>query len=150
LVLIGVEIFLLPGLGVTGISGVVLMLVSLALVAVAKKPETTQEWMELGSSITTMALALLGAVGGATVFVWYLPQIPFARRLVLAPAAEGPEFLDEESASATETHAALLGAIGVAATTLRPMISWTLWRREVTLNRGPEFKSSRSKATASW
>jgi membrane-bound serine protease (ClpP class) len=120
LVLIGVEIFLLPGLGVTGISGVVLMIVSLALVAVAKKPETTQEWVELGSSITTMGLALLGAIGGAMVLAWYLPNIPLARRLVLAPPAESTELLEEDAASAAETHAALLGAIGVAATTLRP------------------------------
>jgi membrane-bound ClpP family serine protease len=120
LVLIGVEIFILPGLGVTGISGVVLLLISLALVAVAKKPETTQEWLELGSTVATMALALVGAVAGAMVLAWYLPHMPLARRLVLAPTGESAELLAEEPAAATEGNAALLGAIGVAATTLRP------------------------------
>jgi membrane-bound ClpP family serine protease len=120
LVLIGVEIFILPGLGVTGISGVVLMIVGLALVAVAKKPETTQEWLELGSTTLSLGLALVGAVGGAMVLAWYLPHMPLARRLVLAPTPEGSELLAEETTSATEANAALLGAVGVAATTLRP------------------------------
>jgi membrane-bound ClpP family serine protease len=120
LVLIGVEIFILPGLGVTGISGVVLMIVGLALVAVAKKPETTQEWLELGSTTLSLSLALVGAVGGAMVLAWYLPHMPLARRLVLAPTPEGSELLAEETASATEANAALLGAVGVAATPLRP------------------------------
>src|SRR5437588_12735235 len=43
LILIALEVFVVPGLGITGISGVLLVLVSLTLATVLKKPETTQE-----------------------------------------------------------------------------------------------------------
>jgi membrane-bound serine protease (ClpP class) len=51
---------------------------------------------------------------------WYLPHIPYANRLVLAPPGEeNPEAADV-AAQSPETYAALLGAIGVASTPLRP------------------------------
>jgi membrane-bound ClpP family serine protease len=119
LVLIGLEVFLVPGLGITGISGIVLVVVSLALVTLVRKPETTYEWVEFGTSLTTISFSLLAAVGVAFAIGYYLPHIPGANKLVLAPPAEHAELLEEET-PATETNAALLGAIGEAATTLRP------------------------------
>ncbi len=118
LILIGVEIFVIPGFGITGLSGIVLVLVSLALAAFAKKPETTQEWIEFGTTVTQFGLSMVAAVAAALTLVWYLPHIPYANRLVLAPPGEGTEAGDE--AAQTIPHAALLGAIGEAATTLRP------------------------------
>jgi membrane-bound ClpP family serine protease len=118
LILIGVEVFLLPGLGITGISGIVLVVVSLALATLVKKPETTHEWLEFGTTLTTLSLSLLGAVAGAMAIGYYLPHIPGANRLVLAPPADQPELLEE--APASEGYAALLGAMGEAATDLRP------------------------------
>ena len=45
LVLIGLEIFVLPGFGVAGISGIMLIVFSLALVALEKRPQTSAEWL---------------------------------------------------------------------------------------------------------
>jgi membrane-bound ClpP family serine protease len=119
LILIALEIFVLPGLGVTGISGIVLIVVSLGLVTLVKKPETTQEWVEFGATLTTLGLCLAVSVVGAMILGWYLPSIPYASRLVLIPPGEDPETLADPGPFA-EAAADLLGAIGQAATDLRP------------------------------
>lgn len=124
LILIGLEIFLMPGFTVPGISGVVLIVVSLALATLERKPETTQEWLSFGRALGAVGLSLAGAITLAFLVAWYLPSIPYANRLILKPPAEARESLDgEETATAEGLHpelAALLGAIGVAATALRP------------------------------
>lgn len=121
LILIGVEIFILPGFGVTGISGVLLLLISLGLVTLEKKPETSQEWISFGSTLGTFGLGLFGAVLVAMVVAWYLPHIPYASRLVLKPPSEEEELLEEDEVQVVHSeYGRLLGAIGVAVTTLRP------------------------------
>jgi membrane-bound ClpP family serine protease len=119
LILIALEVFVVPGLGVVGISGIVLVIVSLGLVTLVKRPETTQEWLDFGTTLTTLGAGLVASVVAALVLAWYLPHIPYASKLVLAAPSDRPEVLEEESPAA-ESPAALLGAIGEAATTLRP------------------------------
>lgn len=121
LVLLGIEIFILPGLGVTGISGAVLIVVSLALVTLEKKPETTEEWMDFGTNLVTFALTAVGAVIAALTLAWYLPNIPYVNRLVLKGADEGTDAAPTSITDSVHPElVALLGAIGVAATPLRP------------------------------
>lgn len=120
LILLGLEIFVIPGFGVVGISGAVLLVVSLALAAFEKKPETTEEWLGFGSNVATFALTAVGAVVAALVLAWYLPNIPYVNRLVLKPNEEEGELAAEAAPAIQPELAALLGAIGVAATPLRP------------------------------
>jgi hypothetical protein len=126
LILIGLEIFLMPGFTVPGISGVVLIVVSLALATLERKPETTQEWLSFGRALGAVGLSLAGAITMALVVAWYLPSIPYANRLILKPPLEAREGYDGDevaSAASEGLHpdlSALLGAIGVAATALRP------------------------------
>ncbi|HLJ97074.1 MAG TPA: NfeD family protein [Gemmataceae bacterium] len=124
LVLIGLEIFLMPGFTVPGISGAVLIVVSLALATLERKPETTQEWLSFGRALGAVGLSLAGAITLAFLAAWYLPSIPYANRLILKPPAEAREGFDGDEAAPVEglhpALAALLGAIGVAATALRP------------------------------
>jgi membrane-bound ClpP family serine protease len=121
LLLIGVEVFLVPGFGVTGVSGIVLIVVSLALATLVKKPETTQEWLEFGSTISMLGISLLGAIVMALIAAWYLPHIPYVNRLILVPPEADAEVMELDAAGAGAVgYAALLGAIGEAATTLRP------------------------------
>jgi len=122
LILIGLEVFVVPGLGITGVSGIVLVVVSLALATLVKKPETTQEWLDFGTTLSTLGISLVSAIVLALVLAWYLPHIPWANRLVLAPPSEGAGLLEEEEAAAAvaESMSALLGAVGEAATDLRP------------------------------
>jgi membrane-bound ClpP family serine protease len=118
LILIALEIFVVPGLGVVGISGIILIIVSLGLVTLVKKPETTQEWMEFGTTLTTLGLGLAASVAAAFILAWYLPHIPYANRLVLVPPAETEEGFDDPGPAPQVS--ALLGAVGEAATSLRP------------------------------
>src|SRR5262249_4605849 len=120
LVLIILEIFVIPGFGITGISGIILVLLGLGLATLENIPQTTQEWMTFGNTLTTFGLGLVGAVAVALVIGRYLPHIPVANRLVLAPPGEKSDELMEVTAEPPHERAALLGAIGVAATTLRP------------------------------
>jgi membrane-bound ClpP family serine protease len=126
LILIGLEIFLMPGFTVPGVSGVVLIVVSLALATLERKPETTQEWISFGRALGAVGLSLAGAITLAFLVAWYLPSIPYANRLILKPPGEARDGLDGEEetpATADGIHpelAALLGAIGVASTALRP------------------------------
>jgi membrane-bound ClpP family serine protease len=120
LILIGLEIFVLPGFGVTGISGIILVVVGLGLATLEKKPETGQEWVSFGSTLTTFGLGLVAAVVLAMCVGRYLPNIPYANRLVLTPPGERDDSLDVSGSLAPEAAAALLGAIGVSATPLRP------------------------------
>jgi membrane-bound ClpP family serine protease len=126
LLLLALEIFVLPGFGVPGISGVVLIVISLALATLEKKPETAQEWLSFGRALGAIALALAVAVSLAFLVARYLPSIPYANRLVLKPPILEGEILDGDDLAqigvegVTSEMAALLGAIGVATTTLRP------------------------------
>jgi membrane-bound ClpP family serine protease len=119
LVLLGIEIFLLPGFGVTGISGIVLVVLSLVLVLLEQMPTTSQEWMHFGSALTTVAIGLVAGLCAALMIARYLPHMPYANRLVLEPPAEEVDPATEKTPEGVPV-ASLLGAIGVAATTLRP------------------------------
>ena len=56
LILIGVEIFIVPGFGVIGVSGILLVVGSLVLVTLERMPQTTQDWVSMGGTLTTFAL----------------------------------------------------------------------------------------------
>jgi membrane-bound ClpP family serine protease len=121
LVLIGLEVFMLPGSAVFGISGAVLVLASLTLVTIDRWPTTTHEWVGLSSTVASFGFSLVGAVVAALVLAWYLPHIPYVNRLILKPPGEAAaDGLAEPPATAAPDMSALLGAIGVTATPLRP------------------------------
>jgi membrane-bound serine protease (ClpP class) len=120
LILIGLEIFVLPGFSVTGISGLVLLVGSLVLVTLERMPETTQDWVGLGTRISMFGISLVAAIVAAFILAWYLPHLPYASRLVLAPPNDEDDNEADLLEPAPDSRAGLLGAIGVAATTLRP------------------------------
>jgi membrane-bound ClpP family serine protease len=121
LVLIGLEIFVVPGFGVTGISGILLVLAGLGLATVERLPQTTDEWYRFGGTLTQFGLGLVIATIAAVVVARYLPSIPYANRLVLAPPGEKVGTEDTNAtAGSFEAFAALLGAVGTSATALRP------------------------------
>jgi membrane-bound ClpP family serine protease len=117
--LIGVEIFLLPGFGVTGISGILLVIGGLGLATMNKLPQSSQDWSTFGMNMMQFALAMIGGTIAALFVARYLPNIPYANRLMLRAPADAPE-ADEPILPGAAQAAALLGAIGVATTVLRP------------------------------
>jgi membrane-bound ClpP family serine protease len=119
LILIGVEIFLVPGIGFAGVAGVALVIISLTLVTLEHWPETTQDWVHLGSTVSLLAMSLVAAIVAAFTLAWFLPNIPYFNRLVLKPPADAEEGHADVTAVG-HVPPSLLGAIGMTVTTLRP------------------------------
>ena len=65
------------------------------------------------------AVGEIGAAVGAFVIARFLPKVPVANRMVLAPTADR-EATDPTVLPGAAQAAALLGAIGVTTTVLRP------------------------------
>jgi membrane-bound ClpP family serine protease len=121
LILVGIEIFVMPGFGFVGIAGILLMVIGLGLATVERMPHSESDWLELGAKFTQFGLGMILAGFTAILLARYLPSIPIANRMVLPPPGERTESGDEAPAlPGVEQAAALLGAVGTAATTLRP------------------------------
>jgi membrane-bound ClpP family serine protease len=120
MVLIGLEIFILPGFGVFGISGVLLVLASLGLVAYGHWPRSSDEWVSFGTRLGPFGISLLGSLALVILVVRFLPNIPVLNRLMLKPTEDIHDSLHQVDHPLHAELQALLGAIGVAATPLRP------------------------------
>jgi membrane-bound serine protease (ClpP class) len=119
LVLVGLEIFVLPGFGACGVSGILCMLAGLGLVTLEKIPETSNEWGNLGLKVSQYLIAMMGAVALAFTIAKFLPRVPYANRMILKAPNERTETAIELLPGAGEA-AELLGAIGTTNTPLRP------------------------------
>ena len=121
LLLVLLELFILPGFTVPGVAGILLMLGSVGLVAYGHWPHSTSEWFDFGQHLKWYSISIIGAIVSAYCLAKYLPHMPYANRLFLKPPATAS---DEDYAEHVDPLrpelAALLGAIGVAATPLRP------------------------------
>jgi membrane-bound ClpP family serine protease len=122
LVLIGLEVFLVPGVAVLGASGIALIVAGLGLATLERLPQRESEWVDALTTLGRFGFGLVGAVGAALVVGRFLPRMPYASRLMLAPPDAHEAGLDSAGAVSPEfaRAAALLGVVGVAATTLRP------------------------------
>ncbi len=124
--LLSLEIFIIPGFGVFGVSGILLMLGSLVMASHTFAGMTAGEGFEesLGS-LGSLAGALATVVLVAIVLNRFLPSIPFLNKLILTPpgyAASGPgaPMLNPSLATGTVTGPVLVGEIGRASSALRP------------------------------
>jgi len=92
LVLIAIEVFVTPGFGVLGISGLICCIVGLLAIIIPNAPDklpvpqTELEWGLFRTGLTALGLAFLGAVAAAVILARYLPKMPLAGKLILAPA----------------------------------------------------------------
>lgn len=118
-VLLLIEIFIIPGFGVTGISGIILILLSLVLTRQNFIiPEFTWQWDLFRKNLLIVSISLVGALALIGVLMVLLPHSHLFGRLVLKneptlPAAEGAENEIEDKVRP--------GARAVALTDLRPV-----------------------------
>lgn len=128
LVSLGIEAFVVPGFGVFGITGILLVLSSLVMaIQTFGNLEPYADWNQLASSFGTVFAALLaiGILGIGLSRI--LPSLPFFDSLVLSPpgsaADQGAEprlrIKDEQAGSLVGAQAAV-GLQGVAVSVLRP------------------------------
>lgn len=115
-----VELFLIPGFGLFGISGLILILGGLTMTFVGPLMPSDLpagfgvDWGNFANGLLTVLLGLLASIG---LWIWlgrYLPKLPYARGLILGDL----EPSDEEAARAAAWPT--VGATGIAVSDLRP------------------------------
>lgn len=117
-ILLVLEIFVIPGFGIAGISGIALVAVSLILsLQTFVVPTFEWQWQAFHRNVLIVVGNILGALIGVGVLAHFVPRFRFFSRLVLAEAQETSAgyTVQEESQGAS-----YLGMRGVTVTTLRP------------------------------
>lgn len=118
LILIGLEIFVIPGFGIAGIAGILCFIAGLVLSNINfTLPTGSYDWEILGKTIGATIIALGVAAAGALMIIRFLPHVPLFKRLELRSAIDGTSVGD---ASAMPLGGHLLGRMGTAETILRP------------------------------
>lgn len=125
--LILMEIFVVPGFGVFGVSGALAIFVALLLATQTfVLPSTSSELTQMTNTLGTMSVALVSVIGMAMLLSRYLPEMPLLKHLILSPPhAQAdvdaprlrPDVAGEALPAGTEM---LLHQQGEAFTTLRP------------------------------
>ena len=118
LILILLEVFVIPGVGVPLVFGILLIVGSVALVTVDRIPDSGDEWIKFGGKMAQYMFALIAGFFLALVVARYLPSLPIANRMFLPPVDDGTDGTGLLPGAAKA--AALLGATGVTTTVLRP------------------------------
>ena len=117
--LIAVEIFVLPGFGVAGISGIIMVLIGLVLsFQDFTIPRTPYDVDELTKNLFTIMCCFLGSGIAAFILFKYIPGMPVFNRLVLTASetAQGGYVIPSQPSGGDE----LTGRKGKAVTTLHP------------------------------
>lgn len=110
--LLALEVFVIPGVTVAGIAGIVALVAGLGMTLVGAGATVSVIITALGR----VAISILLAMAGAFAFVRALPRLPFGRRLVLETGMAA----DQGYVSAPESDRRWLGQTGTAISPLRP------------------------------
>jgi membrane-bound serine protease (ClpP class) len=114
------EIFVLPGFGIFGLGGGVMILASLILASQTFIiPHNAYEMAEFQTSLFTVGSAIVGIIAAIALLNRWLPQTPVLGRMVLQPPSEEEAEAISESESLTHFEN-LLGRQGTATTPLVP------------------------------
>ena len=123
LICLALELFVFPGFGVFGMSGILLVLISVVMAShTFIWPTREYEYRQLGQTLMQITGAIVGVTFGAVVLGRYFPSLPLFNRMVLKPEPIGGE-PDPLSKPALDPEAPLLyliGETGRTTTVLRP------------------------------
>src|SRR5690606_26550410 len=111
--LIALEIFVIPGFGIAGIGGILLVLASLFLALTGSVEFFSYD--TIGTAIIQLAVALVGAFVLILILAKYLPKSNLFNKLVLAEAETA-----ETGFVSYPSEKELVGTEGIALTDLRP------------------------------
>lgn len=125
LVMIAAEIFILPGFGVSGAIGVVLLISSLILARQSfTLPQTEEQTWEMAGNLVTLIAALVVTAVAIGFLTRYFPSVPYFNRMILSPPDNEEEEAGYDRDSFDEPEATpydhLLGQHGTTASPLRP------------------------------
>lgn len=107
------EIFVIPGFGIAGISGIILIFLSIFLSLLGSKPFIDMERVSI--AIIQISGAIIVALIGIFLLAKFLPKSTIFNRLVLGQSEKA-----EEGFVSFPTISELIGKEGIAYTTLRP------------------------------
>jgi membrane-bound serine protease (ClpP class) len=113
LILIATEIFIVPGFGIAGISGMLLVIASLFLSLVGGRPFLDFEIISM--AIIQLAGAITGALILILILAKFLPKSAIFNKLVLSTATAA-----NRGYVSNPDFSSLVGKEGIALTTLRP------------------------------
>lgn len=129
---LAVEVFVIPGFGLTGITGVVMIIAGLVMTFVPKEPIDIPgilpgmqgTWVAIEQGFTVVIVAMLVAGAISLVLGRFLPQFPIFNRLVLTTTVGGGTADTNRAAEDPRAVAALpwvqVGEHGITLTDLRP------------------------------
>jgi len=122
--LIAVEVFVLPGFGVAGISGILCCVVGLLAMLVDNPPDklpipnTGLSWSTFTNGVLALMVGFVMACVAAVLLAKYLPKTPVAGKLILAGPTIEPISPAEKGAP---IHKVRVGATGTVKATCRPV-----------------------------
>jgi len=122
LVLILLEVFVIPGFGIIGIGGGILVVLSviMAMQTFRGIPSTDRDIIELRDSLAVVTFAAIGAIFGAMALRRFLPVTPGLRDLVLVPSGSADGDAQALGGDPAIRLDHLVGEIGVSVTQLTP------------------------------
>ena len=124
LVCLALELFVFPGFGVFGMSGILLILVSVIMAShTFIWPTQDYEYRQMGRTLMQVTLAIVAVSVGAVVLGRYFPSLPLFNRMVLQPEPAGGPEPDPAAKPPLDPDAALfflVGEVGRTTTALRP------------------------------
>jgi membrane-bound serine protease (ClpP class) len=112
LILVGAEIFVIPGFGIAGILGIMALMGGLGLSLIG----TGATWDFMLSALGQVALSILVAILATLILLRYFPRLPFGKRLILETNLQAQE--GYESSPAGDHR--WLGKQGIAVSDLHP------------------------------
>lgn len=124
-ILLVVEIFLIPGFGVTGISGIIFM--GIALVLSRQDfifPKFDWQWEILKRNLLVVGSSLIGSLAVFGILMRFLPKASLFKRLVLETSISGTASvadIEEPGPAAPAGKIGPVGKTGVVVTSLRPV-----------------------------
>lgn len=133
-ILLVIEIFVIPGFGVAGFSGISLIVFSLGAALIGNVGLSFPGLQDLTRAIWTMVVTMMLAIGLIGSLSRYLPESRSFNKLVLSEVSgEGGAF------SSTYDDGSLIGASGTAFTSLRPAGMVTVGGKKYDVTSDGEF-----------
>ncbi|WP_422926874.1 NfeD family protein [Singulisphaera sp. PoT] len=125
MICMALELFVFPGFGVFGMSGILLILTSIVMAShTFVWPTQEYEYRELGYTLLQLTFAMVAVSAGAVVLARYFPSMPLFNRLVLKPepwtGAGEDDPTVKSSLEGYDTFAYLIGETGRTTSVLRP------------------------------
>jgi membrane-bound serine protease (ClpP class) len=126
LICVGLELFVFPGFGVFGLSGFLLIVVSIVMAShTFVWPTQEYEYRQMAGTLFQLVAVMTGVGVSAALVGKYIPSLPIFNRMVLKPETYNGSELDDPSVKPSadegyESFAFLMGETGRSTTVLKP------------------------------